>query len=159
MMNELETHSRPPVGRLREKPAAKTDVSTQLGKCLVVSVDDAKRAMIFLAATEAGWDTIVCADEHSAMAAVQRTRFQMAWVDLDVPQTPAAFRHVCQAVAALPNVLLVACGRENDAEEETWARQLGVWLYLPGLSLEHTSEISLLCAQAQLVAGRYRAVT
>jgi hypothetical protein len=157
MMNELETHSRPPVGQLRGKPAAKTDVRTQLGKCLIVSPDRAKREMISLAATEAGWDTIVCADEHHAMTAVARTRFEMAWVDLEVGPTVAALQGCCQAVAALPNVLLVICGHEDDQEEEIWARQLGVWLYLPGLSLDHASEISLLCEQAQLAAGSARA--
>ncbi len=159
MMNELETHSRPPVGQLRGKPSAQTDVGIQLGKCLVVSTDRPKREMISLAATEAGWDTIVCADEHNAMAAVLRTRFQMAWVDLEVTPSTSTFRSLCQAVAALPHVLLVVCGHENDTDEEIWARQLGVWLYLPGLSLEHSSEISLLCEQAQRVAGTSRAST
>ncbi len=99
MMNELETHSRPPVGQLRGKPAAKTNVSTQLGKCLVVSTDRAKREMISLAATEAGWDTIVCADEHNAMAAVLRTRFEMAWVDLEV--APDDSRHFVTSASPL----------------------------------------------------------
>ncbi len=156
MMNELETQSRPPVGRLRGKPAAKTDVATQLGKCLVVSKDDVKREMISLAATEAGWETIVCADKPNAMTAVLRTRFQMAWVDLEATPSSSTFRSLCQSVSELPNVLLIVCGRENDAEEEIWARQLGVWIYLPGLSLDHMSEISLLCEQAQLVTGTPR---
>jgi hypothetical protein len=159
MMNELETHSRPPVGELRGAPAGKTNVDTQLGKCLIASTDGAKREMICLAATEAGWDTIVCADEHKAMAAAQRTRFQMAWVDLDVSPAKSAFRDLCQTVAALPGVLLVICGHVNDSAEEIWARQLGVWLYLPGLSLDHANEISLLCEQAQRVAGRSKAST
>ena len=151
-MNELETHSRPPVGQLRGKPAAKTDIKTQIGKCLVVSADGAKREMISLAATEAGWETIVCGDKLKAMTAVLRTRFQMAWVDLDVTPGSPALRSLCQSVAELPNVLLIVCGHEDDADEEVWARRLGAWLYLPGLSLDHTSEISLLCEQAQLVA-------
>jgi hypothetical protein len=154
MMNELETQSRPPVGQLQGTPAAKTNVGTQVGKCLIVSTDIAKRETISLAATEAGWDTIVCADEASAMKAVLRNRFQMAWIDLDGSPACSAARELCQAVAALSQVLLVVCGHEHDAEEETWARQLGVWLYLPGLSLDHPRELCEVCEQAQWVAGR-----
>jgi hypothetical protein len=153
MMNELETHSRPPVGQSRAEPAAKESVSTQLGRCLIVSTDSAKRDMLSLAATDAGWDTIVCVDQQQGMTAIQRMRFQLAWIDVAVATATKPFRELCQAVAALPGVLLVVCGHEQNAEEEIWARQLGVWLYLPGVSLEHASDISLVCEQAQLVAG------
>ncbi len=30
------------------------------------------------------------------------------------------------------SALMVVCGAEDDREEEQWARQLGVWAYLPG---------------------------
>ena len=77
-MNELKTHSRPKVGQLRSKPDVRTGVRTQLGTCLIASTDHPKRAMISVAATEAGWDTIVCAGANQAMDAVQRRHFQMA---------------------------------------------------------------------------------
>jgi DNA-binding NtrC family response regulator len=154
MMNEFETLSRTPVAQLQGAPAAKTNVGTESGKCLIVSTDVAKREMISVAATEAGWDTIVCTDERTAAAAVLRTRFQMAWIDLDGSLASSVARDLCQSLATLSQVLLVVCGRENDAEEEVWARQLGVWLYLPGLSPDHPCEICLLCEQAQRVAGR-----
>lgn len=153
MMNELETHSRSPVGRLRREPAPKTPVDTQLGKCLVVSPSDSKRSMISLAAGDAGWDTIVCADAHDGMAAIQRIRFQMAWVDLEHSSEASLLRRLCEAIAAFPKMLLVVCGQVDIPEEEIWARQLGVWLYLPGISLNHSGEIAAMCEQAQLVTG------
>jgi hypothetical protein len=154
MMNELETHSRPPAGRVREQPAVTIDVRSQLGKCLVVSATQSKREAISYAASEAGWDTIVCDDAPSALAAVQRAKFQLAWVDLESPAAPVGFRDLCGTIAALRQVLLVVCGCVNDVQEEIWARQLGVWLYLPGVALDDLGEIALLCSQARLVSRK-----
>lgn len=153
MINELGTHSRPPAGRLREELSAKTDVRSQLGKCLIVSASQSVCDTISLAANEAGWDTIVCSDELTALAAVRRVRFQLAWVDLESPQTPIGFRDLCQSISTLRRVLLVICGHASDVQEEIWARQLGIWLYLPGVSLGDATELALLCEQAQLIAG------
>jgi hypothetical protein len=157
MMNEVETHSKPPRGELQSDPRMVTGVGTGIGSFLIASADRSRREMIALAANDAGWETIVCHDEASAMAAVQRLRFQMAWVDLESPQTSSGFRELCRSIAALPHVLQVVCGNVEDAKEEIWARQLGVWLYLPGVSLEHAGELAMLCEQAQLVAGMAQA--
>ena len=62
-----------------------------------------------------------------------------------------------ETLAAMPGMLLAICGHEADPQEEIWARQLGVWLYLPGLSTQHVGEISVLCEQAQLMAGGTKA--
>jgi hypothetical protein len=155
-MNDLETHPRPPSGDVRGKPALATGLGTGLGHCLIVSSAQSKRDMISLAASEAGWETIVCVDEPQAMAVIRRTHLQMAWVDLESPTHAETSRELCQAIAALSNVLLVVCGHENDPQEEIWARKYGAWLYLPGLSLAHSSEVQLVCEQAQLIAGGSR---
>ena len=49
---------------------------------------------------------------------------------------------------SMPGLLLVICGHEGEVEEEIWARQLGVWLYVPGLSNAPAEDLSLLCQQA-----------
>lgn len=54
-------------------------------------------------------------------------------------------------------MLLAVCGHEGDPQEETWARQLGVWLYLPGVSIDHVDEISVMCEQAQVIANGSKA--
>ncbi len=108
-----------------------------------------RRERISQAATQGGWNTVVCADPPNALAAARRYRFQLAWVDLDNGGTaPAAFRELCQVLADLPGMLLAICGNPADAEEEIWARQLGVWLYVPGLSNAPVDELSVLCEQA-----------
>ena len=197
MMNELETHSRPGDGRLREQPIADYPVGARLGKCLIVSAQDNLLQAVSRAAGDAGWDPVVYGDLASARVAVQRVKFQLAWVDLtcwesegtdgqpyevsndfvvdnvsrrisrrvpqgglhlpnatplDGPATIAA-RLLCEAIAGLRHVLLVACGNAGDAAEEIWARQLGVWLYLPDVAWEETGDLAFLCEQARLVAG------
>lgn len=152
-MNELETQSQSPRGELQRMPRAVRDADTGINHCLIVSASVAKRELLALAANEAGWETIVCQDVASARTTVERVRFQMAWVDVEASSTPSELRELCQSIAALPQVLQVICGHVEDAKEEIWARQLGVWLYLPGVSLEHADELTMLCEQAQLVVG------
>jgi len=46
-------------------------------------------------------------------------------------------------------MLLAVCGKSDDANGEVWSRQLGVWMYLPGVDCQ--SDIALLCAEAKHV--------
>ncbi len=39
------------------------------------------------------------------------------------------------------------CGAENDVKQEIWARQLGAWLYLPGVAVAEA--MALLSEQAR----------
>jgi hypothetical protein len=153
-MNELETPPGAPVGQLHGTPTVNLSLGTRWGKCLIVSTDITRREALSLAASEAGWDTIVCADEASATTAVLRARFEMAWIDLDGHLPHAAASHLCRSVALLRHVLLVVCGNENDPQEEIWARQLGVWLYLPGLSLDDPNQLAVVCEHAQQLTDR-----
>lgn len=151
MMNELETHWRPPGGRLREQLAAEHEIGAQLGKCLIVSSADGLRQSLFQAAGDAGWDPVVCGDLAGATMAVQRVRFQLAWVDLKSWDRDA--RKLCESIARLRHVLLVICGNADNAAEEIWARQLGAWLYLPDVAWEDVGDLAFLCEQARIVAG------
>lgn len=173
-MSELEIDSKSPSRRLSDRLAEPPELEARVGRCLIVSQTAEKRDLVRQAAVDAGWETIACASSVDAEQAVQRSRFELAWVDIasNAPETKsleaggampdateneadesARLRDVCQSIAALPNVLLVICGNENDPQQEIWARQLGVWLYLPGISLDHPEEIAMLCEQAQDVAG------
>lgn len=157
-MGYLKTPSRPPSSEVEGKPSVSTKVRTEQTQCLIASAIQTRREMLSEAATQAGWETVVCADAQNATAAARRVKFQMAWIDLDNHgRTPSGFRNLCQTLAAMPGMLLAICGHESDPQEEIWARQLGVWLYLPGISTEHVDEISLLCEQAQQVAGGSKA--
>jgi hypothetical protein len=101
------------------------------------------------ATTTAGWDTTICADPQNALAAARRYRFRFAWIDLDpLESIPLQYRELCQLLAEMPGLLLVICGHDGDVEEEIWARQLGVWLYVPGLSNASSDDLAVLCQQA-----------
>ena len=157
-MGYLKTRSRPPSREVEGKPSVSTEVRTEQTQCLIASVIQARREMLSEAAAQAGWETVVCADAQNATAAARRVKFQMAWIDLDHHgRTPSGYRNLCQTLAAMPGMLLAVCGHESDPQEEIWARQLGVWLYLPGVSIDHVDEISLLCEQAQQIANKSKA--
>ena len=47
---------------------------------------------------------------------------------------------------------LIVCGNEGATEEEIWVRQLGAWMYLPGVT--EGSNLSLLCSEARHIAER-----
>ena len=117
-------------------PFAPSRSSTSLYRCLVVSASQTRREVLSEAAMDGGWDTAVFSDAEDALTEFRRTRFQLAFVDLDgfgaAPEEE--FRDLCQQLAAVGSDLLLAvCGREGDGLQEIWARQLGVWLYLPGV--------------------------
>jgi hypothetical protein len=106
------------------------------------------------AASDQGWNTVVCADAHNAQAASQRSIFGLALVDLDRPDggTPSGFPELIEQLVAIPNLLVTLCGHKNDTNEEIWARRTGVWLYLPGLG--EGNRVSTICREAMVVAQR-----
>jgi hypothetical protein len=44
----------------------------------------------------------------------------------------------------------VICGNEGRPQEEIWARQLGAWLYLPGVV--ESDDVAMLCGEARQIA-------
>jgi len=123
-------------------------------QCLVAAANQTMREMMARSANEAGWDAVVCADASDAQAKIQRERVQMALVDLqdlNLNET-ATFRELVEQLASSPDVLLVLFGNQGDALEEIWARQLGTWLYLPGVDVDR--DLMSLCADALPVAEK-----
>ena len=72
---------------------------------------------------------------------------------------PAYVKGLKQLVEQLAarRLLLAVCGNPDDPTGEVWSRQLGVWMYLPGV--DHQSDIALLCAEArhvlEKIGGRF----
>ena len=125
-------------------------------QCLVVSADARRRQMLDRAAMEGGWETIVCADMNRAINEFHRTRFLLVLVDLEGGGhgSPDEFRQLCEQVSSeSSNVLMAVCGHDGDAMEEIWARQLGVWLYLPGVT--DGDDLSGLCSEACGIAEQF----
>jgi len=157
MGNEYHFHTHSDEGGVARQPVPSSHARRELATCLVVSSCPLRRAELRSAAQDAGWETMVCDDADSARLAVRRYRFQMAWVDTDSFDDAADGEEICQGLAWMDHVLLAVCGREGDVQEEIWARQLGVWLYLPGLPIGQGAEIQMLCEQGLLLASRLQA--
>ncbi|MEM7314116.1 MAG: hypothetical protein AAF497_13295 [Planctomycetota bacterium] len=121
-------------------------------QCLVVSTRPERREMLERAADDAGWDVIVCSDSESGWTAVKRQRFQLALVDFEESSDSELLKELSSEIAGMRDTLLMLCGNEGDALEEIWARQLGAWLYLPGVS--EASDVTSLCEQAIPVAEK-----
>lgn len=156
MRNDLEIESRPSSAGAPCQPVSSREVARGLAHCLIVSASSTMRDGLANVARDAGWETIVCADESAAVAAVRRMKFQMAWVDMESPEASSGLTELCQSIAVLPQVLLVIGGHQQDPQEEIWARQLGAWLYLPGVSSAQWSELQVLYEQAYLVTDSQR---
>lgn len=119
------------------------------GACLVVSADSLKRMMFGQSAERCGWQQIVCADVASALDHLDSASVGMVLIDMaSVGESSLeACRWLVERLAERKDVLTVVCGRTSDSEEEVWARQLGVWMYLPGVAPESDLD-------PMLVAGR-----
>jgi hypothetical protein len=78
-----------------------------------------------------------------------RHRVELALVDLQSapPAQVQVLRALVERLAARNGPLLAVCGDPDDTTGEVWSRQLGVWMYLPGVDCE--SDIALLCSEAR----------
>jgi hypothetical protein len=125
---------------------------------MVVSMSPSRAQMLSRAAHEGQWSTIVCHCADDALRQAVRQRVQLALVDLQsasASQAPSLKKLVEQLSAR--RILLAVCGKPDDPMGEVWSRQLGVWMYLPGVDSQ--SDIALLCAEARQVLEKLGGVT
>jgi ActR/RegA family two-component response regulator len=149
-MSELQTS----VPLLLELPdiraTTKRRAPAALQTCMVVSVSPLRAQMLVRAAHEEHWSTIVCNSAEDALRQAARQRVQLALIDLQ--SAPAdrvsSLKKMVEQLAAR-RMLLALCGKSDDVTGEVWSRQLGVWMYLPGVDSQ--SDIALLCAEAKHV--------
>jgi hypothetical protein len=126
----------------RRMPAA-------LQTCLVVSTSPRRAQLWVQAAHEERWATIVCSTAEDANRQSVRHRIDLALVDLQSAsgECESRLRGLVQQLAARDGPLLAVCGKPDDPLGEVWSRQLGVWMYLPGV--DGQSDIALLCGEAR----------
>ena len=147
------------VDRSRRMATASAPVKTRRVKkkrsafqCLVVSTRAKRRLLLEEAATEGGWDSLVFDEVESSWTALKRQKFGLALIDLDGVDSPEELKELAEEVSKMKDTLLILCGNEGEAMEEIWARQLGVWLYLPGVTAG--SDVISLCEQARPVVEK-----
>jgi hypothetical protein len=122
-----------------------------LNTCLVVSTSARRAQMWVRAAQEEQWTTIVCTTADDASRQAVRHRIELGLIDLQSApaECEARLRALVQQLASRDGLLLAVCGKPDDAKGEVWSRQLGVWMYLPGIDSE--SDIALLCGEARSI--------
>jgi hypothetical protein len=84
---------------------------------------------------------------------MSRMFVQLAMIDLQGRQSDD-FCGLLEKLAPAAGLLLIVCGNEGNVREEIWVRQLGAWLYLPGVV--ESSDVSLLCSEARHIAQRLK---
>lgn len=143
-----------PVQQTQGRSAVRTKGEFLVFNCLIVSNDPERQEMLAHAAAESGWEAEVCGDAASALNRQRRMFAQLAIVDLESDES-GAMHELLEHFSRASGLLTVVCGHEADMEEEIWARQIGVWLYLPGVTQE--TNVSLLCGEARHVVERLHA--
>jgi DNA-binding response OmpR family regulator len=116
---------------------------------LVVSTSASRAQLWVRAAHEEYWATVVCTTGDDAIRQSVRQRVDLALIDLQsaCAEQVERLRSLVQQLAARPGPLLAVCGKPDDTSGEVWSRQLGVWMYLPGV--DGHSDIALLCGEAR----------
>jgi hypothetical protein len=136
-------------------PVAADAVSSRGGRraklldCLVVSGDASRRSRFVAAVELAGWLECESPEATGELRQTIDRDFQLAIVDLASPLGDRVNDtiEIAEELAARPGTLLVICGSEDNVDEELWARQLGAWLYLPGVC--DGDSLTSLCVEAR----------
>ena len=127
-------------------------------QCMVVSPSNQRAAFFQNAAVAQGWETIVVADAEAAARQSVKNRIGLAVIDLESVQSSnqEPYRQLVQQIVdnadGIP--LLVVCGPEEDPTGEIWSRQLGIWMYLPGV--DDQSDVAMLCGEARNVVEKLK---
>jgi hypothetical protein len=104
-------------------------------RCLLVSVDQRSSEVVEATASNEGWLAEKCAAIDQALRLVFRQKFHLAFIDIhSTSNSPLRleFEQLASDLARNHIPLLVVSGDPTDPLAEIHARQLGVWLYLPG---------------------------
>lgn len=122
-------------------------------ECLVVSGDVGLRGRLEAVADLSGCSACVSPIDVAELANAIESEFQLVFVDIASPlgDRVSDTIEVAEEFAGRPGTLLVVCGSE-DGVEELWARQLGAWVYLPGVS--SGDALASLFVEARRVAER-----
>lgn len=100
------------------------------------------------AAQEGGWQPTWCCHVENARELAERRRLQLAIIDMEdaLGAVHSAICQLSERLAARDGPLMMICGNEDNPTEEIWARELGAWLYLPGV--DEDCDLVSLCGEA-----------
>ena len=134
----------------RRAPAA-------LYTCLIVSISPRQAQLLVRGAHEEQWATIVCNSADDAIRQTVWHRVHLALVDLQTAGggQELSLRDLVEQLARRQGPLVAVCGKPDDTSGEVWSRQLGIWMYLPGV--DGQSDIALLCGEARNILEKLAA--
>jgi DNA-binding response OmpR family regulator len=105
-------------------------------KSLVVSGDRGLRKRLEAVSELSGWPACDAPADAGELGSAVEGEYQLVIVDIAHPIGDRVNDsiEVAEEFAGRPGTLLVVCGSDESVDEELWARQLGAWVYLPGVS-------------------------
>lgn len=125
------------VRSLGGQPAASRSARVPgLLKCLVLSGDRGLRGRLDAVSELSGWSACDAPEHTSDLQAVVDGDYQLVIADVAKPLGDRVNDtvEIVEEFASRPGTLVVVCGSESSVDEELWARQIGAWVYLPGVS-------------------------
>jgi hypothetical protein len=124
------------VRSLAGSPAARTVRGPGLMKSLVVSGDRGLRNRLEAVSELSGWSSCDAPVNALELGSAVEGEYQLVVVDIASPVGDRVNDsiEIAEEFAGRPGTLLVVCGSDDNVDEELWARQLGAWVYLPGVS-------------------------
>jgi len=140
-------------------PQGKFEVSVRtldlpgLLRCLVLSWSDQRAQLLLTAAENEAWQTVVCKDVHDYVRKLFQLDVPLTVVDLP-GEGSANYGKLREAVTQSVHIndsLLIVCSVGGNPAEELWARQLGVWSYLPGAN-DRTGLETIFCEARKALA-------
>ena len=123
-------------------------------KCLVVSGDNGFRGRLHTMSELGGYASCDLPTDVEGLQQAIDGDYHLVIVDIARPVGDRVNDTIemAEEFAARPGTLLVVCGSEDSVDEELWARQLGAWVYLPGVS--SSDALMSLFAEARRVSDR-----
>ncbi len=119
-----------------QAPVARTGRSPGVLKCLVVSGDEKLRHRLDTMADLSGWSVCETPADAAELRSLVEDDFHMVIADIANPLGDRVNDtvEIAEEFASRSGTVLVVCGSGESVDEELWARQLGAWVYLPGVS-------------------------
>jgi DNA-binding response OmpR family regulator len=105
-------------------------------RCLILSWSDQRAQRLKQAAERESWEVIACSGTGKFLQYVFREKVPLTLVDLPAIDVDSysEWQNVTAKVREVSESLLIICGAKESDTEEKWARELGVWTYVPDAS-------------------------
>lgn len=122
--------------------------------CLVLSWSEQRAQLLQSVALDETWQAKVCGDVQEFLRSIFQLDVPLTIVDLPKRECASyeSLREMVTQTCGVNRSLMVVCGAESDSEEEQWAREMGVWAYLPGAN--SLSGLRLVFAEARKAVAK-----